>query len=465
MANIDILIGIGIPFIFLLSMFFFGLYSRRNFVWVLLSLIWGAASYGVFVLLEPKLAEMAVSEQLIRIVFAPLFQQGLIAFGVFTILSWEKFDNLVDGAVYGMVAGVGYAAYENFANLLSLLTTTNIPFISVQAVSVSLVYATASGIIGIAVTQFYFRHRDRRTIFLLSGLGAGIGYTALYRALSFFQIGGDFLAAALGIGGITLVGLYIIGLLRRILIQVGVEKRRADSLLEIVIPIGVELSTEEKFSHLLEKMLLEAKAFCHADAGELYLLKDKKLAYAVVRNDTLNISMGGTSSTEINLPPLHLEDANGKPNHQNNVTYAALTGETVNIVNAYENEKFDFSATKEFDERTGYLSVSFLTIPLKDNAGEVLGVLQLINAYDPKRKLFKLFDKNLQQLMESFSTLATAALKGYIQEQNLRNEIKQLRIEIDATKLDKQVEEITDTSYFRDLQRKAKDSRKKQNDE
>ena len=459
MENMTLLIGLGIPVIVMLGMFIFGLYARRNFGWVLLSLMWGAASYGLFLLLEPALAQNALGDRAIQIFLSPLFQQGLIAFGVFAIVKWEKFDNLVDGAVYGMVAGLGYALYENFSGLLPSITPDNVPFILVQTASVSLVYVTASGIIGIAVTQFYFRHRDNRIIFLLSGLGAGIGYTSLYRALAFFEIGGAFLAAAFGIGGITIVGLYIIGLLRKILIQVGIEKRRADSLLDIVIPIGVELSTEEKFGALLETMLIEAKEFCHADAGMLYLLKEKELHYAVVRNDTLNIKMGGTSDNDISYPPLHLYHATGKPNHDNIVTYAALNGETVNIVDAYKSEKFDFTDTKAFDESTGYLSVSFLVIPLKDNEGKTLGILELLNSYDAKRKVFTPFDENLQQLMESFSSLASAALQGYIKEQGLRNEIEQLRIEIDAAKMDRQVEEITDTNYFKDLQRKAKDAR------
>ena len=55
--------------------------------------------------------------------------------------------------------------------------------------------------------------------------------------------------------------------------------------------------------------------------------------------------------------------------------------------------------------------------------------------------------------------MASAALEGYIQEQSLRKEIEELRIEIDAVKRDKQVAEITDSDYFQELQRKAKDIR------
>jgi len=80
----------------------------------------------------------------------------------------------------------------------------------------------------------------------------------------------------------------------------------------------------------------------------------------------------------------------------------------------------------------------------------------LINALDSRKRILIPFDKNLQQLMESFSALACAALEGYIQEQSLRKEIQKLRIEIDAVKRKEQVEEITNSDYFKELQRKAK---------
>jgi uncharacterized membrane protein (DUF106 family) len=92
----------------------------------------------------------------------------------------------------------------------------------------------------------------------------------------------------------------------------------------------------------------------------------------------------------------------------------------------------------------------------------VLGVLQLINALDSRKKVLIPFDSNLQQLMESFSSLASAALIGYIQEQSLRKEIRELRIEVDAAKRATEVASITDTDYFKKLQKKAKDMRNNQ---
>jgi hypothetical protein len=44
-------------------------------------------------------------------------------------------------------------------------------------------------------------------------------------------------------------------------------------------------------------------------------------------------------------------------------------------------------------------------------------------------------------------------------EQRLQREIKQLSVQIDETKRRRQVAEITETDYFRDLQRRAKELR------
>ncbi|MDZ7685841.1 MAG: hypothetical protein U5O39_13245 [Gammaproteobacteria bacterium] len=55
----------------------------------------------------------------------------------------------------------------------------------------------------------------------------------------------------------------------------------------------------------------------------------------------------------------------------NIVSHVANTGETINIKDAYDSTKFDFSGTRKFDEGTGYRSKSFLTVPLKNHQGNM----------------------------------------------------------------------------------------------
>ena len=251
--------------------------------------------------------------------------------------------------------------------------------------------------------------------------------------------------------------------LRETLQQVRKEKKRADDLLNVVIPIGVELTSEQDFNRLLEKMLVEAKTFCNADAGSLYLrTEDDHLRFVIVRNDTQNLALGGTTGKEITFPPLALYDADGQSNWRNIAAYTALTGNSMNIEEVYAPDgTLEFSGPREFDARIGYRSKSMLTIPLKNVLDEVIGVLQLINAKDPETGEIIPFDANIQQMMESFSSLAVAALEAYKREQALRQEIQQLRIEIDEAKLQQQVKETVETDFFQDLQAKAQDIRQR----
>jgi pimeloyl-ACP methyl ester carboxylesterase/DNA-binding response OmpR family regulator len=235
------------------------------------------------------------------------------------------------------------------------------------------------------------------------------------------------------------------------------EKRRADDLLHVVIPIGVALSTEKDFNQLLERIVTEAQALCNADGGTLYLrTDDDRLRFVIVRTHSLNIAMGGASGKDIPFPPLRLYDEQtGEPQHNYVVAHTALTGKTINIADAYDAVGYDFSGTRDFDARTGYRSTSLLNIPLKGGQERVIGVLQLINARDEADAVIA-FDDVAVQMLESMGQLAAAALAAYTREQQLRQEISELRIEIDQVKKQRAVEQITQTNYFSQIQERAR---------
>jgi len=177
--------------------------------------------------------------------------------------------------------------------------------------------------------------------------------------------------------------------------------------------IGASLSSERDINRLLESILDAAKKITHADAGTLYLLDDanKQLTFEILHNDSLGIRMGGTSGEPISFYPvqLYIDD---QPNHAMVVSHAALSGETVNIVDAYTAEGFDFSGTKKFDAKTNYRSQSFLAVPMRNHDSEVIGVLQLINALDEHTAAVKNFSNDDQQLLESLSSQAAIAISN-----------------------------------------------------
>jgi HD-GYP domain-containing protein (c-di-GMP phosphodiesterase class II) len=120
--------------------------------------------------------------------------------------------------------------------------------------------------------------------------------------------------------------------------------------------------------------------------------------------------MGGTTGNPIPFYPIHLYGKDGKPNNQMVAAFAALTGKTVNIGDAYTAEGFDFNGTRNFDKKTGYRSKSFLTVPMKNHENEIIGVLQLINSQDPGGGEVVAFSNADQRLAESLASQAAIAL-------------------------------------------------------
>ena len=274
---------------------------------------------------------------------------------------------------------------------------------------------------------------------------------------------------ALGDGGIVSIFTDITETKRRER-QLREGERRFRKLTEI----GIALSAEKNVSRLLELILIEAKAITNADAGTIYLraagaaaadppvgvrvdpraggdrrivrerrnvdldpaepadvdhrrerddrregedrrLDTGRLAFAIVRNDTLGMAMGGTTGEAIPYPPLPLYDADsGKPNDRNVATLVALGGATVNIADAYAAEGFDFADTKAFDARFGYRSTSFLTVPMKNKADEVTGVLQLINAREEKTGAVIPFDREHERVVEALASQAAVAIENQL---------------------------------------------------
>ena len=184
-----------------------------------------------------------------------------------------------------------------------------------------------------------------------------------------------------------------------------------DYRLRRLIELGIALSAERNHDRLMEMILLGAKELTNADGGTLYLVSDDKseLRFAIMRNDSLKIAMGGTTGKAIPFPPLKFRDAKGRPNDKIVAVSAALSGSSINVGDAYDSQHYDFSGPKNFDARTGYRSQSFLTVPLKNHDAEVVGVLQLINARTSDGIVIP-FAAELSPLIDALASQAAVAL-------------------------------------------------------
>ena len=143
---------------------------------------------------------------------------------------------------------------------------------------------------------------------------------------------------------------------------------------EELLDIGIALSSEKNSDKLLEKILDAAMHISDCDGGTLYVLENEKLRFKIMITKSLGVRKG-MNGERIELPPVALS--------QDNVSgCAALDKTPINIANIYESGLFNFTGPKEFDAKTGYKTVSMLTVPMEDEYSDVIGVLQLINARD-----------------------------------------------------------------------------------
>ncbi|MCC7431648.1 HD domain-containing protein [bacterium] len=201
--------------------------------------------------------------------------------------------------------------------------------------------------------------------------------------------------------------------------------------------IGVALSAESNLNVLLEMIVLASMEFTNADGGTLYLITpdEKHAEFVILRTNSLNFKMGGSSGNKVTFYPIKLFLTDETPNHQQVTAHVAFTGKTVNIPDVYEVEGFDFQGTKSFDNKTGYRSKSMLVIPLKNHESEIIGVLQLLNAQDENGKTIP-FSKESQEIIESLASQAAIATTNTQLIKELR-ELLESFIQVIASAIDK----------------------------
>ena len=193
--------------------------------------------------------------------------------------------------------------------------------------------------------------------------------------------------------------------------QEAIQDENLFQRLKLLNDVGVALSAKRDLDELLEMILLGAKDLTCADGGSIYRMTDNQtLAFEIVRTQSLGLSWGGKNQDPVPFPELPLYDSAGEPNDQMVVCHAALRKKTINIADAYNVENYNFSGTRQFDTKTGYRSKSFLTVPMMDNQGNVIGVLQLLNAIDPETKQIRPFTTEDQRIVESLASQAAMAL-------------------------------------------------------
>lgn len=177
----------------------------------------------------------------------------------------------------------------------------------------------------------------------------------------------------------------------------------AQDKLQRLVESGLMLSREKNRETLLRHILNSAQEISRCAAATLYLKTE---------HDTLRFALR-TASDDLHdfEVPLH-DPVSGAPMTGYVSTYVALNNETVVIDDVYQDTRFDLSGTMQFSEKTGMRAVSMLTIPLSPRDGEVIGVLQLMNALDPESGAVIPFTPELVSFVEALAAQSAVTLEN-----------------------------------------------------
>ena len=167
--------------------------------------------------------------------------------------------------------------------------------------------------------------------------------------------------------------------------------------------IAISLTIEKDLDNLLDAILKEAMQLTGCDGGTVYIYDPENDCLHFHRMITISkgISSGGHES-RITLPPVKLT-------RKNVCACCAMDNKRINIADVYKSDIYDFSGAQKYDSLNDYRTVSMLVIPMDDSRGDIIGVLQLINALDEAGSTIP-FDEEYEEIITALASLAAISI-------------------------------------------------------
>ncbi len=227
---INAAISIGAPLMFIFFIYTSNTYGDGKFVsTVLTNLLWGligafAIAYVVNIYVALPLVN---SVEAVRGITAPVTEE--IAKALFMVyLIWQpRFRNIVEGAIYGFAAGIGFAIAENL--YFTLTNAASFADILTRVISTTLMHATASSLVGTMLGRYRRSSEKGRAFYPLVGFILAILLHAAYNnSETVFGRGTHLLVIAVAVGAI---GAFLTW--RQIQQGLGDEKKRFDETLNM----------------------------------------------------------------------------------------------------------------------------------------------------------------------------------------------------------------------------------------
>ena len=178
------------------------------------------------------------------------------------------------------------------------------------------------------------------------------------------------------------------------------EKEKID----LITQISLDLNELKDIDLLLDKILTNVRTFFNADAGSIYLKEGDNLKFSHTQNDTLQNSLGPGKKLVYNTFSIPI-------NYRSIAGYVAKNKKPVNIPDVYEiSNKEPYTFDSQFDKISDYVTHSMLTVPMTNQQGNILGVMQIINARDNEGNTLAFSSSDLPLIMH-FATSAALAVE------------------------------------------------------
>ena len=172
-----------------------------------------------------------------------------------------------------------------------------------------------------------------------------------------------------------------------------------------LVKIGIELNQIQDFDSLMDRILSEARFLLHSQAGTIFLRDGDALRFAFFHNDAL------AERTTTGDPPL-------VPTFRIPITdrslagWVCLTGQSLYVADCYNiSLEVPYRFDSSFDSLLGYRTQSMIAMPLKNQSGRILGVIQVINPLSTDGRTITGYSTDDIRLLEHFASVATVAIE------------------------------------------------------
>ncbi|XP_046852626.1 dual 3',5'-cyclic-AMP and -GMP phosphodiesterase 11-like isoform X2 [Xenia sp. Carnegie-2017] len=200
------------------------------------------------------------------------------------------------------------------------------------------------------------------------------------------------------------------------------ELKRLDET-ELMMQLVKDIAEDLNLRSLCHKILQNVSILVNGDRCSMFLVKGSADGPKCLVSTVFDVNAESKVEDLDNVEEIRIPWGSGV------VGYVAEKGETVNIANAYEDERFN----QEIDQKTGYKTRSMLCMPIRNSFGEVIAVSQVINKHG-HGNINHSFTPEDEKIFSRFLTFCGIAIHNAELFETSQKEIKRNQVLLDLAK-------------------------------